>query len=64
MSIYTTLWTLKFPKHGDDQRFCDRTEVTAKAVPGHIGAPPDYVDEDPYADFLAPARAPGRRARS
>jgi hypothetical protein len=36
MSIYATLWKLKFPKDGDDFIGCDWIEVTAQGVPPHI----------------------------
>jgi hypothetical protein len=39
MSIYATLWTLKFPKDGDDFAGCDWIEVIAQGVPPHIGSP-------------------------
>lgn len=58
MSIYATLWTLKFPKEGDEYTGCDWIEVTAQAVPPHIGSPTPgcgYEDGDPYAAFLPPA---------
>ena len=29
-------------------------EVFCQAVPGHIGHPSQYLDGDPYADFLPP----------
>lgn len=50
MSIYATLWKLKFPKHGDDYPGCEWITVTAQGVPSHIGAEAD----DPFADFLPP----------
>ena len=31
MSIYTTLWSLKFPRYGDSYVGCEWLEVTAKA---------------------------------
>jgi hypothetical protein len=58
MSIYATLWTLKFPRHGDDHFGCEWIEVTAQGVPAHIGSPAPglgYEDGDPYAAFLPPA---------
>ena len=58
MSIYATLWKLKFPKEGDYHSDCDWIEVTAQAVPPHIGSPAPgcgYEKGDPYADFLPPA---------
>jgi hypothetical protein len=57
MSIYATLWKLKFPKEGDEHFGCDWIEVTAQGVPPHIGTPTlgvGYEDSDPYADFLPP----------
>jgi hypothetical protein len=57
MSIYATLWTLKFPKDGDDYFGCEWIEVLAQGVPPHIGSPTPgcgYEDGDPYADFLPP----------
>src|SRR5204862_8295975 len=39
VSIYATLWTLKFPKEGDWLPDCDWIEVTAQGVPAHIGSP-------------------------
>src|ERR1017187_8319053 len=58
MSIYATLWTLKFPKEGDEHLGCEWIEVRAQAVPAHIGSPTPgcgYEDGDPYAAFLPPA---------
>jgi len=58
MSIYATLWKLKFPKEGDEHLGCEWLEVTAQAVPPHIGSPSPgsgYEDGDPYAAFLPPA---------
>ena len=58
MSIYATLWTLKFPKEGDETVGCEWIEVTAQAIPPHIGSPTPgcgYEDGDPYASFLPPA---------
>jgi len=57
MSIYATLWTLQFPRYGDDHTGCEWVEVWAQGVPGHIGTPtPGYGYEagDPFADFLPP----------
>lgn len=57
MSIYATLWTLKFPKYGDDYIDCEWIEVTAQAVPPHIGSPTPgmgYEEGDPYGEFLPP----------
>ena len=63
MSIYATLWKLKFPKEGDYHSDCDWIEVTAQAVPPHIGSPTPgcgYENGDPYADFLPPAIRTGK----
>jgi hypothetical protein len=58
MSIYATLWTLKFPKEGDEHLGCEWIEVRAQAVPAHVGSPTPgcgYEHGDPYAAFLPPA---------
>lgn len=58
MSIYATLWKLRFPKEGDEYHGCEWIEVTAQAVPAHIGSPTPgcgYEQSDPYAPFLPPA---------
>ena len=57
MSIYATLWKLKFPIEGDEHLGCDWITVTAQAVPAHIGSPTPgcgYESGDPYAAFLPP----------
>jgi hypothetical protein len=57
MSIYATLWKLKFPKDGDDFTGCDWIEVTAQGVPSHIGSPSrgaGYESGDPFGAFLPP----------
>lgn len=57
MSIYATLWRLKFPRYGDVHAGCEWIEVTAQAVPPHIGSSTPglgYEDGDPYAEFLLP----------
>lgn len=57
MSIYATLWRLKFPKHGDDYFGCEWIEIIAQGVPAHIGSPTPgcgYEDGDPYGEFLPP----------
>jgi len=57
MSIYATLWKLKFPKDGDDYPGCEWITVTAQGVPPHIGSPSPgsgYEDRDPFASFLPP----------
>lgn len=57
MSIYATLWTLKFPREGDATLDCEWISVHAQAVPAHIGTPTPghgYEDGDPYAGFLPP----------
>jgi hypothetical protein len=58
MSIYATLWSLKFPRYGDDYIGCEWIGVTAQGVPAHIGTPTrgfGYEQGDPYAEFLPPA---------
>jgi len=58
MSIYATLWILKFPKEGDLHTDCEWIELMAQAVPAHVGSPTPgcgYEDGDPYAAFLPPA---------
>jgi hypothetical protein len=60
MSIYATLWCLKFPRYGDDHTGCEWVEVLAQGVPCHIGTPTPgfgYEDGDPYSTFLPPAVA-------
>jgi hypothetical protein len=57
MSIYATLWSLKFPRFGDYYVGCEWVKVTAQGVPAHIGTPTPgsgYEDGDPYAAFLPP----------
>jgi len=57
MSIYATLWMLRFPKDGDCYTGSEWIEVTAQGVPPHIGSPTPgagYEGEDPYAAFLPP----------
>ena len=58
MSIYATLWFLKFPCDSTRHDGVEWAEVVAQGVPGHIGTPTpghDYEDGDPYASFLPPA---------
>ena len=58
MSIYATLWRLKFPRYGDDHTDCEWVDVFAQGVPAHIGSPTPgcgYEAGDPYSDFLPPA---------
>lgn len=60
MSIYATLWILKFPADGDHYAGCSWETVMAQGVPGHIGTPTKgygYEDGDPYGSFLSPAIA-------
>ena len=57
MSIYATLWQLKFPADGDEYPGCAWVTVTAQGVPAHIGSPgpgSGYEAGDPYAAFLPP----------
>jgi hypothetical protein len=58
MSIYATLWQLRFPRTGDAYLGCEWVDVVAQGVPAHIGTPtPGYGYEggDPYDAFLPPA---------
>lgn len=58
MSIYATLWDLKFPADGSGYPGCDWVRVYAQGVPPHIGTPTPgqgYEAGDPYSDFLPPA---------
>ena len=58
MSIYATLWRLKFPSGGDDHTGCGWVEIIAQGVPSHIGLPHSDTPgdaADPYASFLPPA---------
>ena len=57
MSIYATLWRLKFPRYGNDHTGCEWVEVLAQGVPAHVGTPTPgfgYEAGDPYAAFLPP----------
>jgi hypothetical protein len=57
MSIYATLWQLKFPRDGEDYLGCEWITVIAQGVPAHIGSPTPgygYEDGDPYATLLPP----------
>jgi hypothetical protein len=57
MSIYATLWQLKFPESGDNYPGCEWITVIAQGVPPHIGSPTPgcgYEDGDPYGAFLPP----------
>lgn len=57
MSIYATLWRLRFPRYGDDHTGCEWVEVVAQGVPAHIGTPTPghgYKDGEPYGTFLPP----------
>jgi hypothetical protein len=57
MSIYATLWKLRFPKEGDCHSGCEWIEITAQGVPPHIGSPTPgagYEQGDPFGAFLPP----------
>jgi hypothetical protein len=57
MSIYATLWSLQFPRYGDDYIGCEWIGVRAQGVPGHIGTSTKgfgYDGGDLYAEFLPP----------
>ena len=43
MSIYATLWNLKFPLFGQWHSGCEWAEVLAQGVPAHIGEDRDDV---------------------
>jgi len=58
MSIYATLWVLRFPAKGDYHSRCDWVDILAQSVPAHIGTPtPGFGSDgsDPFATFLPPA---------
>jgi hypothetical protein len=60
MSIYSTLWCLKFPRAGLYHPGCEWIEVFAQGVPADVGSSypgSGYEDGDPYAAFLPPAIA-------
>jgi hypothetical protein len=48
MSIYATLWALKFPRRGVFRFECEWITVVAQGVPDFVGDDP----VDPYAAFL------------
>lgn len=52
MSIYATLWELKFPLYGQSHTDCEWETVRAQGVPDHIG---EEGDAD-YLAFLPPRR--------
>ena len=55
MSIYSTLWHLRFPRLGDAYFGCEWVDVFAQGVPAHIGTPTagyGYESGDPFAAFL------------
>jgi len=57
VSIYATLWKLRFPEEGDYHSGCGWITVTAQGVPPHVGSPSPgagYETGDPFADFLPP----------
>ncbi len=49
MSIYATVWALRFPHLGEYHPTCEWVTVLAQAVPAHVG---DGDGADPYASFL------------
>jgi hypothetical protein len=50
LSIYATLWALRFPRFGEFHTACEWVTVFAQGVPAHIGAEgPDWC-----ASFLPP----------
>lgn len=48
MSIYATVWALRFPHLGEFHSTCEWVTVLGQAVPAHVGA----GGADPYASFL------------
>lgn len=48
MSIYATLWALRFPKYGQYYVDSDWITVVAQGVPAHVGG----EGADPYGSFL------------
>lgn len=48
MSIYATLWALKFPRFGEYHSGCEWVTILAQAVPAHVGS----EGSDAYASFL------------
>ena len=50
MSIYATLWAVKFPRFGEFHSGCEWVTVLAQAVPAHIGS----EGSDAYGSFLPP----------
>jgi hypothetical protein len=50
MSIYATLWALKFPRFGEYHSGCEWVTVLAQAVPAHVGS----EGPDAYGSFLPP----------
>ena len=57
MSIYSTLWHVRFPRDGDAHVGCEWVDVLAQGVPAHIGTPTSgygYESGDPYGAFLPP----------
>ena len=48
MSIYATLWALRFPKYGQYYADCDWVTVVAQGVPAHVGG----EGADMYGSFL------------
>jgi hypothetical protein len=57
MSIYATLWSLKFPRYGDVHSNCEWVQVLAQGVLAHVGTPTvgyGYELGDPFEQFLPP----------
>ncbi len=57
MSIYATLWTLKFPKDEGIWPDSEWVQIVAQGVPAHIGSPTPgqgYEQGDPFGEFLPP----------
>jgi hypothetical protein len=53
VSIYATLWALRFPRFGEFHIDCEWVTVIAQGVPAHVGA----EASDPYTSFLPPLQS-------
>ncbi len=67
MSIYATLWTIQIQDPASPFTSPRWVEVTAHAVPAHIGSPTPgcgYEGGDPYGDFLPPPIETGEEGQA
>jgi hypothetical protein len=58
VSLYATLWHLRFPREGEADVDGEWLDVLAQGVPAHVGTPTPgygYGSGDPYESFLPPA---------